>query len=62
MAPTKPFKIAFIGGLSGSTALQGEEQLKAFYAAADWINAEGGTLGGRKFEIVAFDNKATRCI
>lgn len=51
-------KIAFIGGLSGTFALQGEEQLKVFNAAADGVNARGGVLGGRKIEIVAFDNKA----
>jgi hypothetical protein len=54
----EPVRIAFIGGLSGATALQGEEQLKAFYAAADWINGEGGAPGGQRFEIVPFDNKA----
>jgi branched-chain amino acid transport system substrate-binding protein len=51
-------KIAFIGGLSGTFALQGEEQLTVFNAAADMVNSRGGVLGGRKIEIVAFDNKA----
>ncbi len=51
-------KIAFIGGLSGPSALQGEEQLKGFFAAADLVNSQGGALGGRKFEIIPFDNKA----
>ena len=50
-------KIAFIGGLSGTFALQGEEQLKVFNAAADRVNARGGVLG-KKIEILAFDNKA----
>jgi branched-chain amino acid transport system substrate-binding protein len=44
--------------LSGTFAFQGEEQLKVFNAAADAINAQGGVLGGRKLEIVPFDNKA----
>lgn len=53
-----PIKIAFVGGLSGPSALQGEEQLKGFFAAADLVNSQGGVLGGQKFEIVPFDNKA----
>ena len=51
-------KIGYINGLSGVFGLTGEEQLKAFYAAADMVNARGGVLGGRKIEIVPFDNKA----
>ena len=51
-------KIAFIGGLSGTFALQGEEQLKVFHVAADIVNSRGGVLGGRKIAIVPFDNKA----
>jgi branched-chain amino acid transport system substrate-binding protein len=51
-------KIAFVGGLSGTFALQGEEQLKVFQAAADLVNSHGGVLSGRRIEIVPFDNKA----
>ena len=51
-------KIAYINSMSGTFAFQGEEQLKVFNAAADMINAQGGVLGGRKFEIVTFDHKA----
>jgi len=51
-------KIAYINSMSGTFAFQGEEQLKVFNAAADMINAQGGVLGGRKFEIVSFDDKA----
>jgi branched-chain amino acid transport system substrate-binding protein len=46
-------KIAFINGLSGTFAIQGEEQLKAFRAAADLVNGKGGVLG-RDIEIVPF--------
>jgi branched-chain amino acid transport system substrate-binding protein len=49
-------KIAFINGISGTFAIQGEEQLKAFRAAADLVNAQGGVLG-KDVEIVPFDNK-----
>ena len=52
-------RIAFIGNLSGTGALSGEEQLKAFQAAADLINSQGGVLGGGKVEIVPFDNKGS---
>ena len=52
-------KLAFFGGLTGAQAHVSEEQLKAFKAAADVVNARGGVLGGRNIEIVAFDNKNT---
>jgi branched-chain amino acid transport system substrate-binding protein len=52
-------RLGFFGGLSGAQGHVGEEQLKAFKAAADMVNARGGVLGGRKIEIVAFDNKNT---
>jgi branched-chain amino acid transport system substrate-binding protein len=51
-------KLAVLGPLSGPFALQGEERLKIFQAGADIVNARGGVLGGRKIEIVAFDNKS----
>ena len=50
-------KVAFLGSLSGPFALQGEETLKNIEAAADMVNSRGGVLGGRKIEIVPFDNK-----
>jgi branched-chain amino acid transport system substrate-binding protein len=56
-APAESIKIAFLGSLSGPFALQGEETLKNLQAAADLVNMRGGALEGRKFEIVAFDNK-----
>lgn len=52
-------KVAFLAPLSGTFALTFEEQLKEFRAAADDINARGGVLGGKKVEIVPFDNKGT---
>ena len=51
-------KLAVLGPMSGPFALQGEERLKIFQASADIVNARGGVLGGRKIEIVAFDNKS----
>ena len=52
-------KVAFIAPLSGTFALVFEENLKLFRAAADEANAKGGVLGGKKVEIVPFDNKGT---
>ncbi|HEX9451351.1 MAG TPA: branched-chain amino acid ABC transporter substrate-binding protein [Burkholderiales bacterium] len=51
-------KLAVLGPISGPFALLGEERLKIFQASADIVNARGGVLGGRKIEIVAFDNKS----
>jgi len=51
-------RIAFIDPLSGpfaSTGIQGLAQYE--YAADTLVNAKGGVLGGRTFEIVPFDNK-----
>ena len=53
----EPLRLAFINGISGTFAIQGDEQLKSLRAAADLVNARGGVLGGRMLEIVPFDNK-----
>lgn len=51
-------KIAFIDPLSGPFAATGTNGLHQFeYAADAMVNANGGVLDGRNFEIVAFDNK-----
>ena len=50
-------KIAFIDPLSGAFAGVGDSGYKHFLYNAELINAEGGVLGGKKFEIVPFDNK-----
>ena len=50
-------RVAFLGSLSGPFALQGQETLKTIETATDIVNSQGGILGGRKIEIVAFDNK-----
>src|SRR5215467_7082479 len=52
-------RMAYIAPLSGTFALTFEELLKQFRAAADEINTKGGVLGGKKIEIVPFDNKGT---
>src|SRR5438874_1311032 len=49
-------KIGYIDPLSGGGASIGEVGLKTFQFLADDLNAKGGALG-KKFEIVAYDNK-----
>jgi branched-chain amino acid transport system substrate-binding protein len=49
-------KIAYVDPLSGGMASIGETGLKTFQFLADELNAKGGALG-KKFEIVAYDNK-----
>ncbi len=51
-------KIAFIDPLSGPFATTGTNGLAEWNYAADvLVNAKGGVLGGKQFEIVGFDNK-----
>lgn len=50
-------KIAYIDPLSGFMANVGEAGVKNFRFIIDQINAKGGVLGGKKLELVAFDNK-----
>ncbi len=49
-------KIALIEPLSGPVAAVGRDSLEGFEFYVDRINAAGGVLGGRKIEIVPFDN------
>ena len=49
-------KIAYIDPLSGPFANVGEQGLAEFRFALDRINAKGGVLGGRKLEVIGFDN------
>ena len=55
----QPVKIAYIDPLSGAFANVGEAGAAQFQAVIDDINAKGGVLGGRKFELVKFDNKTS---
>jgi branched-chain amino acid transport system substrate-binding protein len=52
-------KIAQIDPMSGPFGLVGESLGRHLDATAEEINAAGGVLGGTKFEIVHFDNKAS---
>ena len=50
-------KIMYTDPLSGPFAQVGDQNLKQFKYILDYINGKGGALG-KKFEIVAFDNKS----
>ncbi len=51
-------KLGFIDPLSGPFAATGTGGLKQLEYAADvLVNEKGGVLGGRKFEVVPYDNK-----
>jgi branched-chain amino acid transport system substrate-binding protein len=56
LAAGDSIKIALIEPYSGPVAAVGRDALEAFQFYADRINAAGGVLGGRKIEIVPFDN------
>lgn len=52
-------RIAYIDPLSGAFAGVGDAGYKHFQYNAELLNAKGGVLGGKKFEIVPFDNKVS---
>jgi len=52
-------RIAFIDPLSGPFAAVGTSGLRQFQFTADEINKAGGVLGGRKLEVIGFDNKVS---
>lgn len=52
-------KIGVIMPLSGAAAFDGQTHVDAAKAMADVINARGGVLGGRKIEILPYDDKAS---
>jgi branched-chain amino acid transport system substrate-binding protein len=56
-AALEPIRIAYLVPLSGPFANVGETQLRHAQFFVDRINARGGVLGGRPFELVPMDNK-----
>jgi branched-chain amino acid transport system substrate-binding protein len=58
-AQAQNIKIAYIDPLSGMMAQTGEQGLAEFRFTVDYINKRGGVLGGRKLEVVPFDNKVS---
>jgi branched-chain amino acid transport system substrate-binding protein len=59
IAAAQNIKIGYIDPLSGAFANVGEAGAAQFQMVIDDINAKGGVLGGRKFELVKFDNKTS---
>lgn len=55
----EPIRVAAINGYSGPNGFVGDEQAKTLEAAFEAVNSRGGVLGGRKFEVVRFDNKGS---
>src|SRR3989338_2084945 len=58
-AHAQTIKVAYIDPLSGPFAQTGEQGLAEFRFAVDYINKRGGVLGGRKLEVIGFDNKVS---
>lgn len=58
-AQAQNIKVAYIDPLSGAFANVGEQGLAEFRFAVERINARGGVLGGRKLEVIGFDNKVS---
>ncbi|MBV1694476.1 MAG: ABC transporter substrate-binding protein [Hyphomicrobiales bacterium] len=54
-----PVKIAAIVPQSGAGAFDGQLALEGMQAEVELINAKGGILGGRKIELVVYDDKGT---
>jgi branched-chain amino acid transport system substrate-binding protein len=57
-AAAEPIKIGLVTALSGQSALAGEAITRGLQVAIDEINAAGGVLGGRQFELVRRDDEA----
>ncbi len=59
-ASAESIKIAFIDPLSGPFASTGVNGLHQYEFAADTlVNAKGGVLGGKTFEVIGFDNQTS---
>jgi branched-chain amino acid transport system substrate-binding protein len=54
-----PVRIAAIAPLSGAGAFDGQLAVEGMEAMTAVINAQGGVLGGRKIELVKYDDKGT---
>src|SRR3981081_851129 len=54
-----PVRIAGSGPLSGAGGFDGQRAVEGMEAMAAVINAQGGVLGGRKIELIKYDDKGT---
>jgi branched-chain amino acid transport system substrate-binding protein len=55
----EPIKIGLVTALSGQSARAGEAITRGLTIAIDELNAKGGVLKGRKFELIRRDDEAT---
>ena len=58
-AAQEPIKIGLVTALSGQSARAGEAITRGLTIAIDELNAKGGVLKGRKFELIRRDDEAT---
>src|SRR3989338_7218109 len=59
-ADSDTIRIAYIDPLTGAFSATGHNGLVQFqHAVEELVNAKGGVLGGRRLEIVAYDNQAS---
>ncbi|HYD67981.1 ABC transporter substrate-binding protein [Azospirillum sp.] len=58
-AQQPPVRIALIGPMSGTGAFEGQLGLEGAQAMAAMINAKGGVAGGRKIELINYDDKGS---
>jgi len=58
-AAAEPIKIGLTTALSGQSARAGEAITRGLTIAIEELNANGGVLGGRKFELIRRDDEAT---
>jgi branched-chain amino acid transport system substrate-binding protein len=54
-----PVRLAAILPLSGAGTFEGQQGIEGMQAAAAIINDKGGILGGRKIEIIPYDDKSS---
>ncbi len=58
LTAAEPIKIGLVTALSGQSAKAGEAITRGLTIAIDEINAKGGVLGGRQFELIRRDDEA----
>lgn len=59
VSAAEPIKIGLTTALSGQSARAGEAITRGLTIAIEELNAKGGILGGRKFELIRRDDEAT---
>lgn len=52
-----PIKIGVVGARTGESSLWGDVMYHTVQLLADEVNENGGLLGGRKIELLSYDNR-----